>query len=326
MTSVSLSVGLTSSATDAEIASIASCAEQNPVHGIWTGEDIGSNKDIFLQTYSVMKHAPSKYVGIGITSPLLRNITTIARVAETLSEANPTRFRLGLGVGGLRDLERLGIAFTRPVQRLESTVDALREIWAGEVLSRNSEGIELRQYQARYRPETVIPVYLGVRGPSLLKLAGKIADGVILSGPVSYIEKAVRIVQNQRTRRTSRPPRVVAWLPTILTGRKADIKFAKTVTATVVADTPRSVLEMSDVDDDAIRVQDVARRRGYAAASSSVTDELLNHFTIAGGADHICSVFQSLGKLGVEEVVFGPPYGRRPLASIQEVAETWART
>jgi alkanesulfonate monooxygenase SsuD/methylene tetrahydromethanopterin reductase-like flavin-dependent oxidoreductase (luciferase family) len=41
-----------------------------------------------------------------------------------------------------------------------------------------------------------LEVYLGVRGPKMLELAGRVADGVILSGPKGYIRKAVGIVDD----------------------------------------------------------------------------------------------------------------------------------
>jgi len=289
------------------------------------GEDIRTCRDVFLHTFRIAGLAPSKRAGIGVTSPLLRNITTIARAAAALNEVNSSQFRLGLGVGGLQDLARLGITVTRPVQAMESAVEVLRNIWSGQILTLKTETTELEQYQARYCSSTSIPIYLGVRGQHLLRLAGKVADGIILSGPVTYLEKAIRIVRNHPARQLPTSPRIVVWLPTVLTITKKDLRLAKSATATVIADTPKSVLEMDEVSQEALWLQETVRRRGYAIASTAVTDNLLNHFAIAGNAERICGVFESLGRLGADEVVFGPPYGRRPLASVREVAEMWER-
>lgn len=287
------------------------------------GEDIRTRTDVFLHTFTLARVAPSKRAGVGVTSPLLRNITTIARAAATLNEVNSSQFRLGLGVGGLQDLATLGITVTRPVQALESAVEVLRRIWNGRILTMKTETTELEQYQARYCSGTRIPIYLDVRGPHLLRLAGEVADGIILSGPMNYLEKAIRIVKNHPARQIPASPRIVVWLPTVLTRTEKDLRLAKSAAATVIADTPKSVLEMDGASQEALWLQETMRRRGYAIASRSVTDNLLNHFAISGNAARICSVFESLGRLGADEVVFGPPYGNRPLASVREVAGMW---
>jgi len=53
--------------------------------------------------------------------------------------------------------------------------------------------------------------------------------------------------------------------------------------------------------------------------------ELVDAFTISGNADHISQVFESLARMGANEVVFGPPYGSPLVRSINEVATAWGR-
>jgi len=322
-----LDLGLASSASMSQILRLAAVAERTGVHGIWIGEDIGRGYDIFTQASIMMLNAPTKNIGIGVTSPKVRNISTIARAAAALREIDPARFRLGLGVGGLQDLARLGLTVEKPVAMLKESVDALRRIWAGETLTLRGETFHLRQFLARYRPGFSIPLYLGVRGPSLLRLAGRIADGVILSGPLAYLKKALEMVRTGAIGggSTSRP-RSVVWLPTLVVRTKMDRELAKAVAATVIADTPPSVLEMAGISDNAVeRIRKTARQRSYRAASKHVTKELLDSFTISGDAKYICEVFQSLAKLGADEVVFGPPYGSSVGRSIHEVIRAWER-
>lgn len=325
MQRAAIDLGVTSRAPLSLILRIASAAEGSGLYGVWIGEDIGRGGDVFLQASVTMLNAPTKKVGIGITSPRVRNISTIARAAATLREIGPVRFRLGLGVGGLQDLARLGLTTEEPVAMLRDAVDALRRIWAGETLTLKGETFDLRQFLARYRPGFSIPLYLGVRGPSLLRLAGRIADGVILSGPLAYLKKALEIVRTEATRRGSGSSlRTVIWLPTLVIRRRNDRELAKVVAATVIADTPPSVLEMADISEDAVEsLRKIARERSYEAAAEHVTNELLDSFTISGDARHISQVFQSLVELGADEIVFGPPYGRPLISSIREVVKAW---
>ncbi len=303
-------------------------AEHTPFGGIWVGEDIGRIGDVFVQASVASLNAPTKKIGIGITSPLVRNISTIARAAAALRELDPTMFRLGLGVGGLHDLQKLGIRLRNPASTLTDATQALREIWAGKVLTFKAQSLVLDRFQARYQPESNIPIYLGVRGPRLLQLAGRIADGVILSGPLPYLEEVVSIIRNELTRHgRARNFSIVIWLPTLIVHNIRDQELAKLVAATVIADAPKAVIDMADISDLAIEhVQTAAKNGGYQAAAKLVSAELLDIFTVSGNADHIVDVFESLAKLGADEVVFGPPYGSSIDNSINEVVEAWGRS
>jgi len=307
------------------ILQIASVAKGSDIYGIWVGEDIGRGYDVFVQASVMMLKAPDKKVGVGVTSPLVRNISTIARAASALREIDPGRFRLGLGVGGLQDLARLGLSVKKPVALLKDSIDALRRIWAGETLTIKGEKFDLQQFLARYRLSFSIPLYLGVRGPQLLRLAGRIADGVILSGPLAYIEKALKTVRAEAIARPLKSRlRAVVWLPTLVVRKTADKELARAVAATVIADTPPSVLEMSEIPEDVARnVRKTAQELGYTAASKHVTEKLLDSFTISGNAGYICQVFHSVAKLGADEVIFGPPYGTPIVRSIREVMKAW---
>jgi 5,10-methylenetetrahydromethanopterin reductase len=322
-----LDLGVTSSTPMSQLVKMCALAEHTDIQGIWIGEDLRSGVDVFVQASIVMLNAPTKNVGIGVTSPLVRNVTTISRAAAALQQMDSTRFRLGVGVGGLQDLAQLGLAVHRPIAALRDTIDVLGRIWSGETLTFKNELFDVRQFKARYRCPHRIPIYLGVRGPRLLRLAGRSAEGVILSGPLTYVKKAISIVRKEVTGRIPlRGFRIVVWLPTLVVRRRSDQELARIVAATVIADTPVRVLEMAEIPHERVKlIQETARRRGYWAASKHVTDELLNSFTISGDPNSIARAFNSIAGLGVDELVFGPPYGSSQIRSVREVVEAWAR-
>jgi 5,10-methylenetetrahydromethanopterin reductase len=322
-----LDLGVTSSAPMSLILQLARLANQSNVYGIWLGEDIDRGRDVFVQAEVAMRSASNKRIGIGVTSPLVHNISTIARAGATLREIDSERFRLGLGVGRLQDLARLRIEVRKPYKILDETVDVLRRIWAGDTLSVKIGNLKLRKYLARHRTGFVIPLYLGVRGLRLLTLAGRVADGVILSGPRPYLKRAIEVVYSQAgQRKLNQRPRIVFWLPTLVVREKADRELARTVAANIIAHTPISVCERAGISDAIVlTIQTAARERGYAAASSYVNDELLNAFTISGDPRQICDTFLCLAKLGADEIVLGPPYGHDILDSIRGIIRMWER-
>ena len=117
-------------------------------------------------------------LGVGITSPLLRHPGAIAATIATLDELSDGRAVLGLGVGGAMSLDPFGLATDRPVGVL---ADALR-------VARGVLGAQPVEGRSTYTPPVHamgprdVPIWVGARGPQLVALAAREADGIFLSG------------------------------------------------------------------------------------------------------------------------------------------------
>ncbi|MCP8322671.1 MAG: LLM class flavin-dependent oxidoreductase [Candidatus Methylarchaceae archaeon HK02M2] len=321
---MNLSIGLTTNASYKKVRWLATLAKETRLYRIWIGEDIDSLHNVFTLTSIFLLKTSFTKVGIGITSPLIRNITTIARAAAGLIELDSEeRFILGLGIGGLQDLSKKGLVIKNPLQILRNANDILKRIWFGEKVT-SKEGFVLDGYSARSKLK--IPIYFGARGPKLLELAGEIADGVIISGPRSYLEKATNIVKKglEKSKNPYRNFNIVVWLPTVLIKDGKGIAIAKEVVSIIISDTPKKVLELSGIDDMRIRkVRDAILKFGIKRASELVTEDLIRDFSISGNAQQICEELKSFKEFGVDEVVFGPPYGLNWQSSIVNVLEAW---
>lgn len=320
---MNLSIGITTSASFEKVNWLTSFSDEMNVYGIWVGEDIDSLHDVFTLVSIFLLKTKSTKVGIGITSPLIRNISTIARASAGLRELDhKERFMLGLGIGGLQDLAKKGLVADKPLQIIKDAANLLRRIWLGEKVTSVGR-FNLNNYSAKC--DFNIPIYFGARGPKLLELAGEMADGVIISGPRSYIERATSIVKEGLKRRTlDKNFTTVVWVPTILIKDGKGIEMAREVVAIVVADTPKRVLELCKIDEEkAQKVRNAVLKLGVKEASKLVDEELIRDFSIFGDAQEVCKDFLSLGKYGVDEAVFGPPYGLSWKDSIESVVREW---
>jgi len=319
-----LNLGVTSSASVERMRWLSDLCQEMSLDGLWIGEDIGRPHDVFVLASLALLRTSSTKVGIGITSPLIRNISTTARAAVGLQELGSGRFILGLGVGGLHDLAEGGIVVDRPRALLKEASGLLRSIWSGEKVTSTGR-FPLQRYAIRTGLQT--PIYLGVRGPRLLELAGEVADGVILSGPRLYRERAVALVRDgvgKRRGQPSAPFEIVVWVPTILVRRPQDLALARETVALMIADTPRQILEMSEIDPERVQpIRDAVFRSGVKEAAGLVAEDLLSEFCIAGDREQICQSFHSLERYGVSKVVFGPPFGREWRSAVVEVVEAW---
>jgi 5,10-methylenetetrahydromethanopterin reductase len=149
-------------------------------------------------------------LGLGVTNPYTRNLALLAMSSATLDRISGGRFLLGLGRSEKWVIEgRMGISYERPLANLEKVVPVLRQLMAGERTS--NEERKVNNVRLAIKPvQTNLPIYLAAIGPKALRLAGRVADGVLLNAyvPTRYIEYAVREIRSA-AREAGRDPMAI---------------------------------------------------------------------------------------------------------------------
>ncbi|HEX2140315.1 MAG TPA: LLM class flavin-dependent oxidoreductase, partial [Woeseiaceae bacterium] len=128
-------------------------------------------------------------IGLGITSPYMRHPTIQASECNAIDELSGGRFIMGLGAGkvGTEYLDLDMQKFT-PVKTHKESIDMIRGIASGEKFAYEGELFRCDMPaidRAGRGLRTDIPVYIGATGPYMQKLAGKMADGLLLPGLTS---------------------------------------------------------------------------------------------------------------------------------------------
>jgi len=322
-----LDLGVTSGTQLNETLDLSRLAQKMNIKNVWVGEDVTGMHEVFTLVSLMLLKNKNINTGIGITSPFIRNISTIARASTTLAQiGGAQRFRLGLGIGGLHDLNRLGIVLRNPVGMMREATTLLKRIWHHETITFESERVKLDHYRSSIKGDYQIPIVFGVRGPRLLTLAGEIADGVILSGPKTYLKKAASTVRNSiaRSGRSAKNFTFVVWVPMMVAQKPSDLRFIRQTAAYVLLDTPQNVLEMAELDSARVEtLKKTYQRHGIASAAKLINDALLDELAVHGNVKQVCEGFQALQKMHVHEVVFGPPYGAKPQAALAKIANAW---
>ena len=135
-------------------------------------------------------------LGLGVTNPYTRNPALMGMSAATLDRISGGRFLLGLGRSDKWMIEgRMGMPYERPLDTMRETVGQLRQLLAGERV--NGAGVywDLKAVRLAVKPvQERLPIYLAAIGPKALRLAGAVADGVLLNAyvPASYVRYAVQ--------------------------------------------------------------------------------------------------------------------------------------
>lgn len=168
--------------TLAEIVDPARAFDEAGADGLWVAEDYGRSDAVALLA-AVATVTRNAQLGIGVTHPYTRNPALLAMSCTTLDRLSGGRMNIGLGKNVRSIIEgQLGIRYGKPLTIMEETVRNLRRLWAGEKVTSNGyyrlKDVELDVPGPRNR----MPIYLGVSGPQGLRLAGRIADGVLMQG------------------------------------------------------------------------------------------------------------------------------------------------
>ena len=127
-------------------------------------------------------------VGTGVVPIYTRTPATMAQTAATIDDLSAGRLTLGLGVSHRPVVEGWhGQTIDRPVAEMREYVGIVRAILRGEAPPTASADADADAVKWRTSfqlsgldPRPDVPIYVAALSPGMLRLAGEIADGVIL--------------------------------------------------------------------------------------------------------------------------------------------------
>jgi len=175
------------------VASEAAIAEHLGYHriGIWDSPALFREPWIVLAAAAQM--TSSIALGTWVTNPSTRHPVVTASAAATLDDLAPGRVYIGIGSGDT-GVSHLGMK-AASLQHLEDYMIALRHLLQDGSAMYRSESIRLT-WARRH-----LPILLAAHGPRSLRLAGRVADGVIvglgvtpdaIQGSLALIEEGAR--------------------------------------------------------------------------------------------------------------------------------------
>jgi 5,10-methylenetetrahydromethanopterin reductase len=120
-------------------------------------------------------------IGTSIVSGMVRHPAVLAMEIAGISRAFPGRFRPGIGLGLPMWLEQMGLMPERPVRALRECVASVRQLMAGDTVTLSGTTFTLRDIGITHPVTESVPITLGVMGPMMLQLAGRLADRTLLA-------------------------------------------------------------------------------------------------------------------------------------------------
>lgn len=152
-------------------------AEELGYQFVWFGDSHLIWRELWVCLTAAALHTSHIRIGTGVTNLLTRDLTVTASAVVTLQELAGPRAILGLGAGDspVRGLGRKPMALSD----LETGIEKVRRLIAGESVELGGQRVELTYKKDLDLPTP--PIIVAGSGPRILRLAGRAADGALIS-------------------------------------------------------------------------------------------------------------------------------------------------
>jgi len=239
--------------------------------------DEGTERDVYVSLTAIL-NATGLTVAPAITNPFSRHPVATAAAVATLAEFAPGRVWHGLGVGGSRVLDPLGLRPRRPYTALREALEVNRRLLAGG----RAGAASLPWFQGD------VPVAVAGRGPRVQRLAATRADWVILSAVrPAGLPDAAKLIRSRGSAR-------IAWSAYLAYNKVERRRVLKHFTY-MALDAPADVRTAAGLDNDSaneVRRLMLAGRLGEAA--ELLPDALVDVYGLAGAPPDISETIARL--------------------------------
>jgi probable F420-dependent oxidoreductase len=302
----------------AGLVEVARRAEQLGYDRVWAAE-AGTNDAFGLLTACAC--ATSRIsLATGVVPIQTRTPALMAQSAATLQDVSGGRFALGLGVSSPVVVSRWnGQPYDRPLRRIREYVAVVSALLSGEKVSRPSGLYPVEGYRLlMHVPSPPPPVLLAALNPAMLRLAGEIADGVLLNWiGAAAVPAALAATGGARSSSVFVRACVTSDLDAARRWGRREVMGYVVVPAYRRAFATQG---WGEACERAMRMWSDGDRAGAAAA---LPEEMVDALCLAGPADSVAERFAAFRVAGVAEPVVFPFSGSTAPADVRaELAAT----
>ena len=286
---------------------IARTAQDMGYQSFWTVEATGTDAMSLLGAVAIA--APQINLGTGIIPIALRAPTLTAMTAATLQALNPdVDILLGLGVSAPGILRSHGIRATdKPIGMMREYVALLRECLSGESVTFEGDYFQCSRFRLGVRLGERRPkIIMAALNPRMLKLAGEIADGVLLNYlPASHVEASVSQV------RKGGNAVIYAYVHAAVGDFDKSANSARRdLFNYAMADGYANMFRRAGFEDEVNEIREKQRAKDREGAVAAVSERMIQAIDFIGSESEVTSFIKSYGDAGVEHPVLMPmPWG-----------------
>jgi len=241
--------------------------------------DEGFHPDIYACLGAIARETERIKIG-PVTNGYTRHPAVTAAAVATVNELSNGRALVTLVAGGSMVLDPMGIDRERPYRVLRDTVQVMKALWSGESVTWQGDTHRLSNAQLSSGPHS-IPIWISSRGPLLLKLAGREADGILLT--VKPDLKASFGIAASASHGDNQPERIylgrICYTPEMFDEQRSTMPY-------ILMDSPDRVLRSLGFND--AQIERIANTSEASDLDDLMTDDLLAQYQI-NGSPEACS-------------------------------------
>jgi len=281
----------------------------------WTAEVTGP--EAFALLGSVAGRVPSLDLGTGVVALQLRTPPLLAMAAATLQALVPDRAVLvGVGISSPVVAGRWhGAGYgDRPLAQTREFVTLLRACLSGEQVDFEGDFYRVSRFRlgirlGEHRPKIVI----GALNEGMLRLAGEVADGVLLNYlPATHVPWSVEQV------RKGGDATIYCYVHVGVTDRERYLPLAqRDLFSYATVDSYAANFTRAGYGDAVNEIRERHKARDREGAVAAVSDEMVDGIDVMGDAGVVTAAVKAYADAGVEKpIVFPLPYGDDPLGVV----------
>ena len=320
MTARSLPLGVTFASLQGAFApkaavDVARTASDQGYRSFWTAEVTGP--EAFALLGSVAGQVPALDLGTGVVALQLRTAPLLAMAAATLQALAPeSDILVGVGISSPVVAGRWhGAGYgDRPLAQTREFVTLLRACLSGEQVDFDGEFYKLSRFRlgiqlGERRPKIVV----GALNEGMLRLAGEIADGVLLNYlPSTHVPWSVDQVRKGGDAKT------YCYVHVGVTDRDAYLPLAqRDLFSYATVDSYAANFTRAGYGDAVNEIRGRHAAKDRQGALAAVSGEIVDGIDVMGDADLVTAAVKAYADAGVDEaIVFPLPFGDDPMAVV----------
>jgi probable F420-dependent oxidoreductase len=274
---------------------------------------------------AISQAAPTLGLGTGVLALQLRTPPLHAMAAATLQQLAPDRdVFLGIGISSPAVAGQWhGAGYgDRPIAQVREFVALVRECLSGETVSFDGDFYRVSRFRLGLRLGERSPkIVVAALNPQMLRLAGEIADAVLLNYlPASIVPSCVEQV------RKGGDAEIYAFVHAGVTDRDRYAELArKDLLNYAVVDAYANQFARAGYADDVAEFRARWKAKERDAALAAIGDRWVDEVQIMGDAPHVREAVQAYADNGVDlPIVFALPWGEDRRATVSATLQALA--
>jgi coenzyme F420-dependent glucose-6-phosphate dehydrogenase len=246
--------------------------------------------------------ATTATIGTSVLTPTLRyQPAVVAQAFATLACLAPGRVFLGIGTGeAMNETPVTGDAFPAVKERrrrLAEAVKLIRALWSDERVDFDGEYYRTEKATIYDRPSEPVPIYIAASGPLAAKLAGRAADGLIVtSGKKPELYQELTAALEEGAQKAGRGAGAIERMIEIKVSYDRDRAYAH--------DACRWWAALALTPDEKAGIEDPVEMERAADAAA---DRAHTRFIVSDDADEVADAIAPYVELGFTRLVFHLP-------------------